>query len=114
MWELRLCSNGSYYLWENNDLYIMDNGDYIHFDSFNKYDAEDLINILNKKEKTNREVGLKLKEIKHLRKQNTELKKLLNSILLSVKREGFHAEMNISVNPNSYELISDTLRYYGD
>ena len=41
--ELRLCSNGTYYVYENGELVI----DYISFDRFNKDDANALIGLLN-------------------------------------------------------------------
>ena len=39
--ELRLCSNGVYYLWNNNELTDID------FDKFNKESANEIINLLN-------------------------------------------------------------------
>ena len=39
--ELRLCSNGLYYLWSNNELSD------IYFDKFNKESANEVVNLLN-------------------------------------------------------------------
>ena len=58
---LRLCSNGSYYLYENNELVI----DYICFDAFNRECAEELVKILNEQQAT----------IKQLKKRINELEK---------------------------------------
>ena len=45
-YELRLCSNGTYYLYENR----LVNPD-ISFDKFNKDSAKELVSILNKQNK---------------------------------------------------------------
>lgn len=56
-WELKLCNNGLYYVWQNNELYIQkDNGEYILFDECDKEHANDLINILNEYEERIREL----------------------------------------------------------
>ena len=39
--ELRLCNNGTYYLWNNNELTD------IAFDKFNKESANELVDLLN-------------------------------------------------------------------
>ena len=41
--ELKLCSDGAYYLYENNELIVP----YIDFDKFNKESAERIIDLLN-------------------------------------------------------------------
>ena len=41
--ELKLCNNGIYYLYENNDLKIP----YVDFDKFNKESAEQVVELLN-------------------------------------------------------------------
>ena len=41
LFELRLCSNGSYYLWNNNELTDID------FDKFNKESAMTIVDLLN-------------------------------------------------------------------
>jgi hypothetical protein len=51
IWELKMCSNGLYYVWKDNDLYLKNNGEYIIFDDSNRENATDLINILNNQEK---------------------------------------------------------------
>lgn len=40
--EFKLCSNGLNYLWENNELYISNNGDYIILEN-----SSDVIELLN-------------------------------------------------------------------
>jgi len=45
-YELRLCSNGVYYLYENR---LVDTD--ISFDKFNRESAEELVSILNKQNK---------------------------------------------------------------
>ena len=47
IFELKLCSNGYYYLWKDNELYTTSNGDYIYFDKFIKSEVNDLIDLLN-------------------------------------------------------------------
>ena len=42
--ELRLCSNGSYYLYHKG---VLINNPYITFDKFNKEDAESIVGELN-------------------------------------------------------------------
>ena len=42
-YELKLCNNGAYYLWQGDELVIP----HISFDKFNKEDAEELCNLLN-------------------------------------------------------------------
>lgn len=44
--ELRLCSNGTYYVYENGELVI----DHISFDRFNKDNANALIGLLNEQQ----------------------------------------------------------------
>ena len=45
--ELKLCNNGSYYVWFGNELVEDEKGNYINFDKFNKESAESLVSLLN-------------------------------------------------------------------
>lgn len=70
--ELRLCSNGTYYVYENGELVI----DHISFDRFNKDDANDLIDLLNELYEDNRQLEVLLQEaedeIDRLKKSNKQ------------------------------------------
>ena len=50
--ELRLCPNGTYYVWENGELVI----DHISFDKWHKEDANDLIDLLNELSEENEQL----------------------------------------------------------
>lgn len=58
-YELRLCSNGRYYLWENNELLIP----HIDFDRFNKESAKELVSILNKRNKEIKDLKCRINSI---------------------------------------------------
>lgn len=58
-YELRLCSNGEYYLWENNELLIP----HISFDTFNKESAKELVSILNKQNKEIKDLKCRINSI---------------------------------------------------
>lgn len=57
-YELRLCSNGTYYLYENRLI----NPD-ISFDKFNRESAKKLVSILNKQNKENVVLKCKIDDI---------------------------------------------------
>lgn len=58
-YELRLCSNGTYYLYENR----LVNTD-ISFDKFNKDSAKELVSILNKQDNEIKQLKKELKNVK--------------------------------------------------
>ena len=60
--ELRLCPNGTYYVWENGELVI----DHISFDKWHKEDANDLIDLLNE-----------------LAEENEQLRQIMNDIVVA-------------------------------
>lgn len=60
-YELRLCPNGEYYLWEDNELIIP----YIYFDAFNKENANQLVKKLNEQEE-------QIKRLKQIREEQIE------------------------------------------
>ena len=70
--ELRLCPNGTYYVWENGELVI----DHISFDKWHKEDANDLIDLLNE-----------------LAEENDKLKKLIKENVFQRYREGSLADL---------------------
>lgn len=89
--ELRLCPNGTYYVWENGELVI----DHISFDKWHKEDANDLIDLLNELSEenehllqSNRTLGDNLKqeeeenanEYNALLKENEQLRHELDSL----------------------------------
>ena len=47
VYELRLCSNGSYYVYYNNELLTDEKGNYITFSKFEKESALYIISLLN-------------------------------------------------------------------
>ena len=54
--------------------------------------------------------------LKQLNDENEELKQVLGSILIEVKRQfSTHttSEIRVFINPNSFNLISEVLREYG-
>lgn len=57
--ELRLCPNGTYYVWENGELVI----DHISFDKWHKEDANDLIDLLNELSEENEQLRQIIKDI---------------------------------------------------
>ena len=58
-----------------------------------------------------------VKNMELLEKENKELKQVLGSILLEVKKDitntSCTGEITVFINPNSFNLISDVLRKYG-
>ena len=60
--ELRICSNGTYYLYKNNELMIP----YVDFDTFNKESAKELIDLLNKVSKENEELKSEIQTQKQI------------------------------------------------
>ena len=62
--ELRLCSNGAYYLWNNNELTDID------FDKFNKESAMAIVDLLNELHEENQQ----------LKKREHEIKKIINNL----------------------------------
>ena len=70
--ELRLCPNGTYYVWENGELVI----DHISFDKWHKEDANDLIDLLNE-----------------LAEENDKLKKLIKENVFGRYKEGSLADL---------------------
>ena len=59
--ELRICSNGRYYLYKNNDLVIP----YIDFDKFNKECVNELIDLLNKESNENEKLKQEIQQLKN-------------------------------------------------
>ena len=57
--ELRLCNNGTYYLWNNNELTD------IAFDKFNKESANELVDLLNELNNENKHLKQKLKRCRN-------------------------------------------------
>ena len=58
-----------------------------------------------------------VEENKELKEENEQLKQVLGSILIEVKRDITNTsqtgEVKVFINPNSFDLISDVLRRYG-
>lgn len=71
--ELRLCSDGTYYVYENGKLVI----DNISFDKFNKDNANVLIDLLN--EYYDKIISLET-EMDFLQMENNEIKYVLKNI----------------------------------
>lgn len=67
--------------------------------------VEETVGILNELEEKNKKLKLK----------NDELEIILADILLGVKRDNYFktGEIIVSINPDSYDMISDVLRKYG-
>lgn len=76
-------------------------------------------NVLNPYKKEIKRLKEQIKELVYInykiREENEELKKVLGSILISVKRDYFNhtGEIKVFVNPNSFDLISEVLKNYG-
>ena len=71
--ELRLCSDGTYYVYENGELVI----EHISFDKFNKDNANVLIDLLN--EYYDKIISLET-EMDFLQMENNEIKYVLKNI----------------------------------
>lgn len=71
--ELRLCSDGTYYVYENGELVI----NHISFDKFNKDNANVLIDLLN--EYYDKIISLET-EMDFLQMENNEIKYVLKNI----------------------------------
>ena len=75
LFELRLCSNGTYYVYENGTLTDID------FDKFNKESADTLVeevnNLYDENEQLKKEIAHLKKEIVHLKKEIVHLENKL-------------------------------------
>ena len=84
--ELRLCSNGTYYLWNNNELTDID------FDKFNKESAMTIVDLLNE-----------------LHEENQQLKQLTKPIQDTIIKEFTITKEDISNNQRITELANYAL-----
>ena len=87
--ELRLCSNGAYYLWNNNELTDID------FDKFNKESAMNIVDLLN-----------------DLSEENEQLKDKYNE--QSVQYEGLEEQVErlLDFKDNVFNLINAKIKHY--
>lgn len=69
--ELRLCSNGAYYLWNNNELTDID------FDKFNKESANEIVDLLNQLDEDNQQYKILVESLKD---ENQKLKLKLKDL----------------------------------
>ena len=97
--ELRLCPNGTYYVWENGELVI----DHISFDKWHKEDANDLIDLLNELSEENEQlkqsndrfadtVAKQVSLLIELRKENEQLKKARDKSDKFIVKKGLEIE----------------------
>ena len=101
--ELRLCSNGSYYVWNNNILTD------ISFDKFNKEDAEELIKLLNKRHDENQLLRC---DNETLKSANKGLHKQSDNFYKEIQR--LNKLIELIADAHSYrkeESVKDILRH---
>ena len=119
--ELRLCSNGSYYLWDNGDLTD------ISFDKFNKEAAEEMCNRLNELHKLNEQLKKKnitvqkvfaesqdewAESVNKLHEENQQIKDLIHTMLRQIDVENITSDSaiysaRIIFSRNEFNLIRD-------
>ena len=89
--ELRLCSNGAYYFWDNNELTD------IVFDKFNKGSANELVDLLNNF----------VDENEQLKSENKRLTDKLNKTALELVDECISQGKATEISEMSYREFLD-------
>ena len=88
-----------------------------HFSEENEQLKFELQSISDQRDEFHRGARENANRVGKLEKENEQLKKVLGSILIEVRRDisntNYIGEIKVFINSNSFELISEVLRKYG-